>query len=360
MRLIIAVGTRPNFVKISPLIKQLRNIEYKLVHTGQHYDVCMSECFFRDLDLPDPDINLGIGSGTHAEQTGKIMIEFEKVCQKEKPDLVVVVGDVNSTLGCALAAAKLNIKVAHIEAGVRVFDNSIPEEVNRRLVDHISDVLFAPNYSAVDNLVREGISTKKIHLVGNIMVDSLKANLDKCSGTAYYKPYVLATIHRPENVDNEKNLVSILMALKAISKTIPVIFPVHPRTMKRITEFKLNNYITNSYVTDFSIRYPQSYLTFLSWLKGAQAVITDSGGIQVETSVLRIPCITISRHTPWDCTLRYGTNTLVSCNTDEILEAFSRLGKRTADKADKIPSIWDGRASKRIVEILLKGGSHGK
>ncbi len=374
MKVILVCGARPNFMKIAPLIDaiekhnksncpSLPTIHYTLVHTGQHYDYEMSQVFFQDLKLPKPDIYLGVGSGTHAEQTGKVMIEFEEVLVKEKPDLVIVVGDINSTLAAALAAVKLCIPVAHVEAGLRSYDRTMPEEINRLLTDAISDYLFTPSPDADDNLKKEGVAEDKIFLVGDVMVDSLLYNKAKAESLDILErlglvtnhqspvtPYALLTLHRPSNVDEKESLLRIITALKEISRRIPIVFPAHPRTQKRLKEFDLLNHlpITNHQLL---LIQPLGYLDFLKLEMNAKFVLTDSGGIQEETTVLNIPCLTLRNTTERPITLTQGTNTLVWNDTEKIItEAFKILDGK--GKKGSCPELWDGRAAERIVEIL--------
>lgn len=367
MKIVNVVGARPNFMKIAPIMRAIdkynqsnsSKIEPILIHTGQHYDYEMSKVFFKDLELPEPDIYLGVGSGTHSEQTGKVMIEFEKVLVKEKPDLVVVVGDVNSTLACALSTVKLHIPVAHVEAGLRSFDRSMPEEINRLLTDAISEFLFTPSSDADENLRNEGISNEKIFQVGDVMVDSLFLNLAKAKDSSILKDlnlssdYTVITLHRPSNVDDRDNFLNILEALKIISKRIPVIFPIHPRTKKQVEFFNLQNCFEDIPTNDpgiYSIE-PLGYLDFLSLMMKAKFIMTDSGGVQKETTVLGIPCLTLRDTTEWPLTLTEGTNTLVWNDPRRITEeAFKILDGQS--KNGNCPRLWDGRAAERIVEIL--------
>jgi len=366
MKIALVCGARPNFMKISPLIRAIEKhnacsetnlIEPILVHTGQHYDYEMSQVFFQDLELPQPDIYLSVGSGTHAEQTGKIMIEFEKVLFKEKPDLVIVVGDVNSTLAAALAAVKLHISVAHVEAGLRSYDRDMPEEINRTLTDHISDYLFTTSRYDDDNLKKENIASDKIFLVGNIMVDSLlynrevaeRANILSRLGLEE-QGYALLTLHRPSNVDNKKSLTNILSAINSISQKIPVVFPVHPRTGKNIESFGLHSLFTGNHVSFIK---PLGYLDFLKLEMNTRLVMTDSGGMQVETTALEVPCLTLLNSPVWIITHKQGTNTLVGNNSQKLIEEAYKIldGK---GKKGNCPELWDGRTAERIVEILSK------
>jgi len=388
MKVILVVGARPNFMKIAPLCRAIRKrnqsihdnryiIHNILVHTGQHYDYEMSKIFFEDLELPEPDIYLGVGSGTHAEQTGRIMIELEKMLLKEKPDLLVVVGDVNSTLAGALTAVKLHIPVAHVEAGLRSFDRTMPEEINRLLTDAISDYLFTPSPDANENLKKEGIEDKKIFLVGNIMIDSLLSNMEKVKKSGTLKKfglkkeqsiddrqqttdYALLTLHRPTNVDDKDAFGRIINALIKISQHVPIIFPVHPRTKKQMQVFGFQHYfvdlkkdtssiINNGlYLTD-----PLSYSEFLNLMAHAKMILTDSGGIQEETTVLDIPCLTLRENTEWPITITQGTNVLVGNDTQKIEnEAFKVLNGK--GKKGNCSELWDGKASDRIIEVLLE------
>ena len=366
MKLILVAGARPNFMKIAPLMRAINkhnlehitlNVEPILVHTGQHYDYEMSQIFFEDLELPQPDIYLGVGSGTHAEQTGKIMIEFEKVLFQEKPDLVVVVGDVNSTLAAALAAVKLGISVAHVEAGLRSYDQSMPEEINRLLTDHICNYLFTTSKYDDDNLAKEGISPAKIFRVGNIMIDSLLFNqqvaqksdiLSKLNLTN--QNYALLTLHRPSNVDDKQSLIRITTALMEIGQRIPIVFPAHPRTQKNIASFGLGESFQDKAIWLIE---PLGYLDFLNLEMNCRFVITDSGGIQVETTVLGIPCLTMLDSPVWLITHEQGTNTLVGSDSQKLIEgAFKILNGR--GKKGKCPKLWDGRVAERIVAILAR------
>lgn len=360
-------------MKVAPIIRAINKhnsshqspvtIHHLLVHTGQHYDYEMSQIFFKDLELPQPDIYLGVGSGTHAEQTGKIMIELEKVLLEEKLDLVVVVGDVNSTLAGALAAVKLCIPVAHVEAGLRSYDRAMPEEINRLLTDAISDYLFTPSSDADDNLRKEGIPENKIFLVGDVMVDSLLHNKPQAeksdilqrlglvtSHQSPVTPYVLLTLHRPSNVDEKESLLKIIKALSEISRRIRIVFPAHPRTQKRLKEFDI---LDNLPVTSHQllITEPVGYLDFLNLEMNAKFVMTDSGGIQEETTVLGIPCLTLRNTTERPITLTRGTNTLVWNHTEKIVEEALKIldGK---GKTGNCPELWDGKTAERVVEIL--------
>jgi len=380
MKVMNVVGARPNFMKVAPILREMRKypdvFEPLLVHTGQHYDYEMSKIFFEDLELPEPDIYLGIGSGSHAEQTGRIMIEFERVLLKEKPDLVIVVGDVNSTLAVALAAVKLHIPVAHVEAGLRSFDREMPEEINRVLTDAISDYLFTPSPDADENLIKEGIPKEKIYLVGDVMVDSLLYNKEKAkkskilaklgltsnslltSHPSLIIDYALLTLHRPSNVDCKDSLAAIVSALVEISKHIPIIFPAHPRTVKTLKKFNLLHFFEpinkdkkekidrGIYLLD-----PLGYLDFLNLEMHAKFVMTDSGGIQEETTVLSILCLTLRNTTERPITLTQGTNTLVWNDTEKIINEASKILKGKGEKG-KCPLLWDGKAAERVILTL--------
>lgn len=361
-------------MKIAPIVGELRaksdaqgtnKLSWKLIHTGQHYDSEMSEAFFHDLEIPSPDIYLGVGSGSHAEQTARVMIEFEKVCLKEEPDLVIVVGDVNSTLACALVAAKLCVPVAHVEAGLRSYDRTMPEEINRILTDSISDYLFTTCEDANENLKKEGVSEEKIHFVGNVMIDSLLKFRNKAEAQSKIKmnkkDYALLTLHRPSNVDHRDAFKNIIEALQEISNNIPIIFPAHPRTRKQIQSFGFEKYFDfiDSDLKDLlnpgnsiNLLKPLPYLEFLNLMANAKLVYTDSGGIQEETTILGIPCLTIRENTERPVTIREGTNTLVGSHRDKILEESHKIliGK---GKKGRIPYLWDGNAAERIVNILF-------
>lgn len=366
MKVILVCGTRPNFMKVAPLMRAISKhnacsvknpIKPILVHTGQHYDYRMSKVFFEDLSLPEPDVYLGVGSGTHSEQTGKIMIELEKVLLEEEPDLVTVVGDVNSTLAGALAAVKLHIPVAHIEAGLRSFDRAMPEEINRILTDAISDYLFTTSTYANENLLNEGMPEDKVFLVGDVMIDSLFYHRAKAQQSLILsklglmeKDYALLTLHRPSNVDVKESLLKILQAVREISQQIPVVFPAHPRTRKNIADFALTEYLDKQHILFIE---PVGYLDFLKLMVSARFIMTDSGGIQEETTALNIPCLTLRDTTERPETISQGTNTLVWNDTKRIVdEALNILNGE--GKSGSCPELWDGGAAERIVEILAK------
>jgi len=352
-KLFIVVGARPNFMKISPIIRAIKkydDIEYKLIHTGQHYDDNMSEVFFKGLEIPEPDYNFDVGSMSHANQTAMIMTLFEACCLDEKPDIVLVVGDVNSTLACAIVVSKLEgIKLAHIEAGERSFDRVMPEEINRVITDVLSDYLFCATDKAVDNLLDERYDKDKIYLVGNVMIDTLLHNISKVKARKDNKSYILCTIHRQSNTDSKENLESILKALDRISKYIEIVFPIHPRTVDRIKLFDFSKYLKHIKVFE-----PLSYMDFLYNMKYASLVLTDSGSIQVETTILNVPCLTMSENTPWAFTLTEGTNKLVSINTDRIIsEVYNNLDKPAQARLSRNnKKLLDGKASERIIKIL--------
>jgi UDP-N-acetylglucosamine 2-epimerase (non-hydrolysing) len=351
----LVAGARPNFMKIAPLVWELkkRHAKYKLVHTGQHYDYEMSKVFFEELDIPKPDYFLNAGSGSHGEQTAKIIIEFEKICRIDGPDIVVVVGDVNSTLACSITAKKFNIKVAHVEAGLRSGDMTMPEEINRIVTDSISDYLFVTEKSGINNLRREGKNEKQIFFVGNIMVDALFYGIEKIGSrnisSAKRSPFAVVTLHRPSNVDDKDKLADILMALKTISGDMPIYFPVHPRTAKNIKDFELNYLLENSRIRTMP---PLPYLKFLALWKDAELVLTDSGGLQEETTALGVPCFTVRDNTERPITMEEGTNILVGTIKQTILDAYSKF-KKGSRKKGKRPELWDGRTAERIVSVLL-------
>lgn len=365
MKILNIVGARPNFMKIAPIIEAMRKypeaIDHKLVHTGQHYDEKMSKAFFDDLGIPKPDIDLGVGSGSHAEQTARIMVEFEKVCLREQPDLVIVVGDVNSTMACTITAKKLGVKVAHVEAGLRSRDMNMPEEINRLCTDVLCDYLFTTDHFANANLLAEGVAAEKVIFVGNVMIDTLlkhrqmaeKLNLLEEMGLKKNE-YATLTMHRPSNVDDRNTLEGILEALREISERLPIVFPVHPRTLKMTGEFGLEHYFTTGdKVEGIWLTEPLGYLEFLHLNMNAKMVLTDSGGIQEETTVLGIPCITMRHNTERPITCEVGTNVIVGNDKEKILAAAAEVlnGKKTVGK---IPELWDGHAAERIVQFLIE------
>jgi len=359
--MLVVAGARPNFMKVSALWHALSALRHPfapmLVHTGQHYDYQLSQVFYRDLDLPPADFSLGVGSGSHAEQTARVMIEFERVCLEQSPGLVVVVGDVNSTLACALVAAKLGVPVAHVEAGLRSFDRSMPEEINRVLTDAVARFLFTPSRDAVENLRREGVPDGSIFFVGNVMVDTLLRFRQKAEALAPWREfgfaagaYGVVTLHRPANVDNQDVLLEILEGLSVIQDQVPLIFPAHPRTAARIRAFGLGPLVAR--MRNLRVVEPLGYLQFLSVMGHAQFILTDSGGIQEETTMLGVPCLTLRVNTERPVTLTGGTNRLVRTNRQHIIEAVRDLDSAHVCFTDGLPEFWDGRAAERIVSLL--------
>ncbi|NOY60640.1 MAG: UDP-N-acetylglucosamine 2-epimerase (non-hydrolyzing) [Calditrichaeota bacterium] len=355
------VGARPNFMKIAPIHRRMQASETfapLLVHTGQHYDKKMSQTFFVELGMPEPDMYLGVGSGSHAVQTASVMIAMEKILLDEKPNWILVVGDVNSTLAASLAAAKLHIPIAHVEAGLRSFDRAMPEEINRVLTDSISDLLFVTEQSGLENLKKEGIPDDKVRFVGNVMIDSLVEHLQKAKESQILqeleimpKRYTLMTLHRPSNVDDKNNLENILTTLEVIEKELPIIFPIHPRTKKRIDEFGLAKKVAN--MKNLRLVEPLGYLPFLHLMSESKLLLTDSGGIQEETTYLRVPCLTLRKNTERPVTAEIGTNRLVGMDRKAILKGFEDA-MNGYFKDSKIPPLWDGHASERILETLAK------
>jgi UDP-N-acetylglucosamine 2-epimerase (non-hydrolysing) len=361
IKIICVCGARPNFMKIAPLMKAFAaNSEFKtlLVHTGQHYDEKMSKLFFDELNIPKPDINLEVGSGSHAVQTAEVMKKFEPVVLEFKPDYVLVVGDVNSTIACGLVAVKLGVKLIHVEAGLRSFDRTMPEEVNRVLTDSISDLLFVTEQSGVDNLIREGISPEKIHLVGNVMIDTLLANKHKAEASDVLsklglvkKGYGVITLHRPSNVDDLEKLSEILDAFEQIQKEIKLVFPIHPRTRNNIRNSPLEKRVesmTNLLLTD-----PIGYLDFLCLMSNAGVVMTDSGGIQEETTILGVPCMTLRENTERPVTLTEGSNRLVHITEEDILKNYRDIKNNSHNISSKVPKFWDGKAAQRIAGEII-------
>jgi UDP-N-acetylglucosamine 2-epimerase (non-hydrolysing) len=359
----VVAGARPNFMKVAPLMRQFRtcissgvNAHVTLIHTGQHYDDKMSASFFRDLEIPPPEVNLDVGSGSHAVQTAKIMTAFEEFCERANPDWVVVVGDVNSTLACAITAKKLGVKVAHVEAGLRSRDMSMPEEINRLCTDAISDLLFTTDQIASENLLREGITPERIRFVGNVMIDTLYSNLERARSIPLpcglpENGYAVLTLHRPSNVDSPQKLTPILSAIRKISDRLPIVFPIHPRTRKSVETNGLMGFLIND--GKIHLLDPMSYLPFISCVAGSRVVLTDSGGIQEETAVLGIPCLTMRENTERPITCECGTNILVGDNPNRILSTFEAvMSGRMMRK--RIPELWDGRSAQRIVDALLE------
>ena len=364
--ILCVVGARPNFMKIAPVIRAMKAtvppVPVRLVHTGQHYDPEMNAQYFRALGIPDPDINLEVGSGSHALQTAEVMRRFEPVLDREQPAAVLVVGDVNSTLACALVAVKKGIPVIHVEAGLRSSDRAMPEEINRLLTDQISELLFTTERSARDNLLREGIADSRIHFTGNVMIDTLRHSLKQAvpsaqtlarhgmPGHSADKDYAVLTLHRPSNVDDPATLRSLLGAIGEISRRLPVVFPMHPRTRAKIEREGLNTMFDTNAIIALP---PQGYLEMLGLLQKARIVLTDSGGIQEETTALGISCVTLRDNTERPITVEHGTNTLVGQNPMRIVEVAEEI-LRTGGKAGKIPELWDGHASERIAAVLRK------
>ena len=362
LKVINVVGARPNFMKVAPVVEAMRRRAKEfaplVVHTGQHYDARMSEAFFRDLKLPEPDVHLGVGSGTHAAQTAAVMQRFEPVVLSEQPDWVVVVGDVNSTLACALVCAKLNVKVAHVEAGLRSRDRTMPEELNRLVTDQLSDLLLTPSPDADANLLAENIPASRIRFVGNVMIDSLYAQLERANrsrirqelGLERGTAYAVVTLHRPSNVDERAPLERILSALEQIGERLQIIFPAHPRTRRRLEEFGLMGRV-EGLAPRLRLVEPLGYLDFLRLYSGAKLVLTDSGGIQEETTALSIPCLTLRENTERPITITHGTNRLVGTDTEAITAAaFDALDHPRAER----PPLWDGQAADRILNALLE------
>jgi UDP-N-acetylglucosamine 2-epimerase (non-hydrolysing) len=360
----LVCAARPNFMKVAPLYHALKREQWAttvIVHTGQHYNQNMSDAFFEDLGLPEPDIHLGIGSGTHAEQTGKVMMAYEKVLCDRKPDLIVVVGDVNSTMAATLAATKLGIKVAHLEAGLRSFDRTMPEEINRLVTDVVADMLWTTSKDASENLMKEGIPSHKIHLVGNIMIDSLEMLREKIEAQNTYRAfglevgrYGVVTLHRPSNVDDPAKLREICGILSEISETIPLVFPIHPRTRKSMEDNHLLATMESS--KKLLLPEPLGYIHFMNLVFNCFFVVTDSGGIQEETSYLGIPCLTVRKNTERPITISHGTNQL--CDVDDVRHSVDKLLKGYVRK-NKAIELWDGKAAGRIVAIIHSLNSSG-
>ena len=361
MKIISVVGARPNFMKVAPLnraFKKYGSIEHKIIHTGQHYDYSMNKLFFEQLGIPEPAVHLDVGSASHARQTADIMIRFEEIIQYEKPDLVLVVGDVNSTLACSLVASKLQIKVVHVEAGLRSNDRRMPEELNRIVTDHLSDFLFVSEESGLDNLRNEGIDPAKVFFVGNIMIDSLIANLSRADESDILEKvaarsgrFGLVTLHRPSNVDSKERLSKLVNLLKNISLNYSLIFPLHPRTRNNLKKYSLFDKLKS--LENIQILEPQGYFEFLKLMKESSFVITDSGGVQEETSYLNVPCITIRDNTERPVTCTLGTNSLIPFDQIDTVERVltEKLSNKRSDV--KIPK-WDGKTAERIAQIILE------
>ena len=360
MKIINVAGARPNFMKIAPLMEAFsahRDTEAMLVHTGQHYDAKMSDQFFKQLGIPEPDVNLSIGSASHAVQTAEIMKAFEPVCLAEKPDAVLVVGDVNSTIACSLVASKLGIKLIHVEAGLRSFDRQMPEEINRVLTDSISDFLFVTERAGITNLKNEGVGDDRIYFVGHVMIDTLLKNLKKAESSDIMETlgvvageYCTMTMHRPSNVDDPEVFARLLDAIEVIQNDCPIILPIHPRTSNNAEKFGLSERIKS--MKGLRIVEPMGYLDFLKLNAHAKAVVTDSGGLQEETTALQVPCITMRENTERPVTCDIGTNQLVGVDPAAIIAAWENV--KAGKIKGEIPELWDGKAAERIVDILAE------
>ncbi|WP_025322360.1 non-hydrolyzing UDP-N-acetylglucosamine 2-epimerase [Deferrisoma camini] len=379
MKILLVVGARPNFMKIAPIVRAIRawngahpdrSIEHRLVHTGQHYDERMYKAFFEDLQIPPPDVDLEVGSGSHTFQTAHVMLRFEKVCEAERPDWVLVVGDVNSTMAASLVAVKMGIRVCHVEAGLRSRDRTMPEEINRLVTDAVADLLFTTSRDADENLKAEGVPPEKIRFVGNVMIDTLLAQVRRLSDlglrplVAPGQRYGVLTLHRPSNVDRREVLTRLLGAIEEVARDLPIVFPIHPRTRKMAREFGIDSGFRplpepegrldpGLYVTE-----PLGYLDFLNLWKDAALVLTDSGGLQEETTALGIPCLTLRENTERPVTIWEGTNTLVGTDP-EAIQAEARKALDGRGKAGRVPELWDGRAAERIVAALMEEGPEG-
>ena len=367
LKVINVVGARPNFMKVAPIVEAMRRREAHfapvVLHTGQHYDERMSDAFFRDLGLPQPDVHLGVGSASHAQQTAAVMQKFEPVVLEQKPDWVLVVGDVNSTLACALVCSKLGIRVAHVEAGLRSRDRAMPEEINRLVTDQLSDLLLTPSADADRNLLAEGIPLERIRLVGNVMIDSLLKHLAPAGRSKVReelgvegRDYAVLTLHRPSNVDDLESLGRILSAVLQIGERLPVIFPAHPRTNKKLAEFGLIPGTERG--GRLALIEPLRYLDFLRLYSGARLVLTDSGGLQEETTALGIPCLTLRENTERPVTVEMGTNRVVGTDPARIVEAgIAVLDAERGAGPLSVPPFWDGKAADRILDALLEKSS---
>jgi len=361
MKIISIVGARPNFMKIAPIAHELAkypSITHSIVHTGQHYDTKLSDVFFRELEIPKPDVNLGVGSGSREYQIEEIQKRFEPILSKENPDLVIVVGDVNSTIACASSAKKVGIKVAHVEAGLRSFDITMPEEINRIETDRISDYLFVTEESAIKNLKKEGIDERKIFFVGNVMIDTLIKNLEKAKQSQIMQKlnlkkenFAIATIHRPSNVDKKEDLLKMINILDEMQTRLKIVLPLHPRTRNVIDHFGLRG-MTKA-MKNLIITEPLGYLDFLNLVSNSKFVLTDSGGIQEETTYLKIPCITMRFNTERPITITKGTNVIVGNDRNKVLENFEKILNGDFKKGNSF-ELWDGMAAERIVKILVK------
>lgn len=357
MHILHIVGARPNFMKVAPVVHALAatsRVQQTIVHTGQHYDKNMSDVFFEQLDIPKPDVNLEVGSGTHAYQTAHIMLRLEELLLRDQPDRVLVYGDVNSTVAAAMVCAKLLIPIDHVEAGLRSSDRTMPEEINRIVTDRLADLLFTPSEDGNQNLIAEGVNTSQIHLVGNVMIDTLVRMLPQAEHVQLSVPqeYVLVTLHRPSNTDDSETLLSILLTLSDIARDIPVIFPIHPRTRNRLSgiDFDVAAH------TGLHLWEPVGYLEFLYLQQHARLVITDSGGIQEETTYMQIPCLTVRENTERPVTVSLGTNQLVGQDMGR-LRAAAHVALNGSPKQGQIPPLWDGKAGERIARILIEQGT---
>lgn len=357
--IVSVVGARPNFMKIAPIARQLAALaptwRHRIVHTGQHYDANMSDVFFRDLEIPQPDVHLGVGSGTHAEQTARVMLEFDPFLESERPDLVVVVGDVNSTLAATLVAVKRGVPVAHVEAGLRSFDRDMPEEINRMLTDAVADLLLTPSRDANENLQREGVDAERIHFVGNVMIDCLQRYIPRARQACAWETfglargrYALVTLHRPSNVDDPETLAGVLDVLRRLSERLTVLFPMHPRARKMLDRLG-----TSPLPETLRLEDPVGYLDFLSLESGARLVLTDSGGIQEETTILGVPCLTLRENTERPITVRAGTNQVVGSDPETIWAAAQNILAHPMP-AVTAPEFWDGETAQRIVRALQR------
>lgn len=365
MKLLHIVGARPNFMKLAPVYQALQKfpIQQFILHTGQHYDTLMSDIFFQELEIPNPDYNLGVGSGSHTQQTAKAMLGMEEIILALQPDGLVVYGDINATLSATLVCAKLQIPIAHVEAGLRSFDRTMPEEINRIITDRLADLLFTPSMDGNENLAKEGIESHKIHLVGNVMIDTLVKSLGKINQNPKLienalhiqqnilsnQAYCLATIHRPSNVDNPENLKKLILALLELAQQLPIIFPIHPRTRKQLETHQ----ILPKETKNFHLIEPQGYFDFLYLQKNAKIVLTDSGGVQEETTFLQIPCFTLRANTERPITISRGTNMLVGNDYDLLKNEFQKVLHNQHSKGN-IPELWDGKASERIAQIICE------
>lgn len=361
LRIILVAGARPNFMKIAPLMEAFSNhplIEPILVHTGQHYDEKMSDLFFRQLGIPRPDINLDVRSGSHARQTAAIMTAFEPIVEERKPDAILVVGDVNSTVACCLVGSKMGVPLIHVEAGLRSFDRGMPEEINRLVTDCLSDMLFCTEQSGVENLLKEGTAPAKIHMVGNVMIDTLIKNQEKAARSTIIedlgltgRDFALVTLHRPSNVDHAETMEGLTRVLEHVQRRIPVVFPIHPRTRARLAEHGLQERF-QSMENLISIE-PAGYLDFLKLMSASRIVLSDSGGIQEETTILRVPCLTLRENTERPVTCEVGSNYLVGVCPDKIIHVFESVMNGSA-RQPQIPPLWDGNAAERIAAIIVE------